>query len=189
MLLILLVVLRRLLRHNGLWGLLTGWIGQRVLRRDLIVLQHRFKDLHALLIVLRLEQLADFEDLALHLLVLVIQDEPGLDGLDLCLEEAEGIGVCDIETSSHINGQLFIRFAQLVAPMSIRAVLAEVALLLLLEVLAHLRLVVVVRDVQHLILHFDGKLLSHTRRTMLDSLKGEVESFSINCRSCGHELN
>ena len=43
--------------------------------------------------------------------------------------------------------------------MGIRAVLAKVALLLLLKVLAHLRLVIVVRDIQHLVLNFDGKLL------------------------------
>ena len=39
--------------------------------------------------------------------------------------------------------------------MSIGAVLAEVTLLLLLKVLAYLCLKVVVRNVEHLVLHFD----------------------------------
>ena len=43
--------------------------------------------------------------------------------------------------------------------MRIRAILAKVALLLLLKVLAHLRLVVVVRYVEHLVLDLDWKLL------------------------------
>ena len=145
-----------IIRHNGLCRLLACWVGQRILSRYLVVLKHRFQDLHALLVMLGLEELADLEDLALHLLVLVIEDEPGLDGLDLGLEEAEGVGIGDIEAGSHINGQLFIRLAKLVSAVGVCAILAKVALLLLLEVLADLRLVVVVRDVQHLVLHFDG---------------------------------
>lgn len=43
--------------------------------------------------------------------------------------------------------------------MCIGTILAKMALLLLLEVLAHLCFVVVVRDVQHLILDFNRKLL------------------------------
>ena len=48
--------------------------------------------------------------------------------------------------------------------MSISAVLSEVTLLLLLEVLAHLRLVVVVRDVEHLVLNLNWKLLIHAEK-------------------------
>ena len=109
--------------------------------------------------MLGFEELADLEDLALHLLVLVIENEPWLDGLHLGLEQTEGVWIGDIETSSHINGQLFVWLSQLVTPMSIGTILAKMALLLLFEVLAHLGLVVVVRDVEHLILHFDGELL------------------------------
>ena len=43
--------------------------------------------------------------------------------------------------------------------MGVRAVLAEVTLLLQLKVLANLGLVVVVRYVKHLVLNFDGQLL------------------------------
>jgi len=45
----------------------------------------------------------------------------------------------------------------------VRAVLAKVTLLFLLEVLANLGLVVVVRDVEHLILNFNGKLLKKSK--------------------------
>ena len=48
--------------------------------------------------------------------------------------------------------------------MRIGAVLAEVALLILLEILAHLRLVVIVRDVEHFILDFYGQLLDKAKR-------------------------
>ena len=47
--------------------------------------------------------------------------------------------------------------------MSVCTVLAEVTLLLLLEVLADLGLVVVVRDVQHLVLHFNWQGLEQER--------------------------
>ena len=48
--------------------------------------------------------------------------------------------------------------------MSVRAVLAEMTLLLLLKILAHLRLIVVVRDIQHFILDFNWELLKEEDR-------------------------
>ena len=52
--------------------------------------------------------------------------------------------------------------------MSVCAVLAEMTLLLLFEVLADLRLVVVVRDVEHLILNLNGKLLDKKFQSVSD---------------------
>ena len=87
-------------------------------------------------------------------LLLVAGNESRLDRLHLGLKQAERVRIGDVEAGANIDRELFVWLAELVAAMSIGTVLAEMALLLLLEVLAHLRLVVVVRDVQHLILHF-----------------------------------
>ncbi len=109
--------------------------------------------------MLRPEQIACFEYLVHHSLILVVQKERGLDGFDLSLEQTECIWVCDFKTDSDVCRQLLVRLSQLVFSMRVGAVLAKVALLFLFEVLAHLRLVVVIRDVQHLVLNLDWKLL------------------------------
>ena len=67
--------------------------------------------------------------------------------------------------------------------MCIRTILAKVTLLLLLEVLAHLCLVVVVRDVQHLILDLNWELLQEReakRRKLIrvSGIWGEFEKES-----------
>ena len=105
------------------------------------------------------KQVTCFENLVHHALVLVVEEESGLQGLNLRLEEAEGVRVRDLQAQTHVRWQLFIRLAQLSLSMRIRAVLAKVTLLVLLEILANLSLVVVVRDVEHFVLHFDWQLL------------------------------
>ena len=52
-------------------------------------------------------------------------------------------------------GQLLIRLPKFIATVSIRAVFAIVTLFCLLEILTHLCLIIVVRDVHHLVLEFD----------------------------------
>ena len=132
-----------------------------ILGRYLIVLEERFQNLHALFVLLVLEEVADLEHFVLYMALLVIEDEAGLHGLDLGFEEAESVGIRDVKAGANVDGKLFVRFAQFVFAVSIGTVLAEVTHLFLLEVLAHLRLVVVVRDVEHLVLHFDGQLLQN----------------------------
>mmetsp|Transcript_42955 Transcript_42955/g.56833 ORF Transcript_42955/g.56833 Transcript_42955/m.56833 type:complete len:183 (-) Transcript_42955:29-577(-) len=101
------------------------------------------------------------------MLVLTIKEKGRLKCLNLRFEEAEGVGIGDLETDADVHGQLFIRLAQLFAPMGIRTVLAEVTLLVLLEILANLRLVVVVGNVQHFVLHFYWQLLVFSPQFLL----------------------
>ena len=124
-------------------------------------MEESVQDLHALLVLMRPEQVADLQHLILHLLVFVIEDKPWLNSLNLGFEEAEGIWICDFEARAHFHWQFFVRLAQLVSAMGIRAVFTEMTLLFLLEVLAHLSLVVVVWNIQHLVLNFNWQLL-HT---------------------------
>ena len=51
--------------------------------------------------------------------------------------------------------------------MGVRAVLAEMTLFFLLKVLAYLRLVVVIRYVEHFVLHFDRKLLNQKEQRLI----------------------
>ena len=111
------------------------------------------------MVLLLAEETARLENRLHHLLVLVIQKESRLQSFNLRLEKAERVGIGDLEADADVGGQLLIRLAQLFLAVRVRAVLAEVALLLLLEVLAHLSFVIVVGDVEHLVLHFDGQLL------------------------------
>lgn len=62
--------------------------------------------------------------------------------------------------------------------MSIRTVLTKVTLFLLLEVLAHLCLVVIVRDIQHFILNLNWKLLIFS--TELDFPVRKVAAIALN---------
>lgn len=104
------------------------------------------------------------ENLVHDSLVLAIEEKSGLEGFHLGFEEAESIWICDFKAYSNVGGQLFIRLAQLLSSVGVGAVLAEVALLLLLEVLANLGFVVVVGDVQHFVLDFNRKLLKNRKR-------------------------
>ena len=132
------------------------------------------QNLHAFLVLVRSEQLGDLLDLALQVVVVaalsgcgvlwlgrrrLINDKLRLNSLNLSFQKAESIWVCDIESITHILGQLLVRLAHLLATVSIRAIFSKMTHFLLLKVLADLRLVVVVRDVQHLVLHLKWKLL------------------------------
>ena len=115
--------------------------------------------MHPLLVSLCPEQVTNLEYLAFYLLVFIVEDKSWLNGLNLSLEETESIWICDIEAGAHLYRKFFVGLAQLVSSMGIRAIFTKVTLLFLLEVLAHLCFVVVVRYVQHLILHFNWQLL------------------------------
>ena len=133
---------------------------QGVLCRYLAILEQCADHLIALVVFLGLEHVTDFEDLILHMLILlVVQYEPWLDGRYLCLEKTESVGICDFYPRIDIYGKLFVRFSKLILTVSVRAVLTKMTLLLLFKVLADLSLVVVVRYVEHLILNFNGQLL------------------------------
>jgi hypothetical protein len=133
----------------------------------LATLEELGHNVERLLVLLLSEEIAGLEYLVHHMLVLTIKEKGRLKCLNLRFEEAEGVGIGDLETDADVHGQLFIRLAQLFAPMGIRTVLAEVTLLVLLEILANLRLVVVVGNVQHFVLHFYWQLLEHKYKSGL----------------------
>jgi len=137
------------------------------LGRDLATLEELGHNVERLLVLLLSEEIAGLEYLVHHMLVLTIKEKGRLKCLNLRFEEAEGVGIGDLETDADVHGQLFIRLAQLFAPMGIRTVLAEVTLLVLLEILANLRLVVVVGNVQHFVLHFYWQLLVFSPQFLL----------------------
>lgn len=85
-------------------------------------------------------------------IVIAVQVEARLHRLNLMFEQVEGIRVRVFEPSTHIRWKFLIWLAHLIFAMCVRTVLAKVALLLLLEVLADLCLIVIVRNVQHLVL-------------------------------------
>ena len=122
--------------------------------------------------MLCLEKIGDVLDLILNILtfdlVFLAEDEPGLNSLHLRFQQAESIRIRNFEATADINGQLFIGLAEFIASVSIGAVLAEVTLLLLLKVLADLRLIVVVRNVEHLVLHLYRQLLSKRIKSVRD---------------------
>ena len=135
--------------------LLTLIALKRVLCRYLVVLEQSFENLHALFVALVLKEIANLDNLGFDLLVFLFENKSGLQGLNLGFEEAKGIWIGDFQILAETNWQLFIWLPQFFFAVSIGAVLAEVTLFFLLKVLAHLRLIVVIRDVQHLILHFN----------------------------------
>lgn len=133
---------------------------ERVLRRKLVVLEERAEHLEALVVVILLKELADLEHLGLELGVRgLVHSELGLLRLDLRLQQAEGVRVRDLHAGLRVLGQLLVGLAQLVLAVGVGAVLAEVALFVLLEVLADLRFIIIVRDVQHLELDLHRQLL------------------------------
>ena len=69
--------------------------------------------------------------------------------------------------------------------MSVSTVLSEVTLLFLLKILADLGLVVVVGDVEHLILHFNGQGLLQIRRKTIIMLQRIIKAkfLTNNCKS------
>lgn len=76
--------------------------------------------------------------------------------MDLGAEETESVQIGDWDG---LSGQFLVRFAQFVLTVCVGAVASVLTLLLLLEVLANLRLVVVVWNVKHFVLYFNRKLL------------------------------
>lgn len=134
-----------------------------VLGWDLVILEESFEDLHALIFLLRLKKVGDVLDLVLNILalnlVLLAEDESGLDSLNLGFQESKSIWICDLEAWAYVDRQFFVRLAELIFSMGIGTILTEVALLFLLKVLADLRLIVVVRDVEHLVLDLNWELL------------------------------
>ena len=101
------------------------------------------------------KEIANLNNLGFDLLIFLIENESGLQGLNLSFEKAKGIWIGNFQILADTNWQLFIWLAKFFFAVSVGAVLAEVALFFLLKVLAHLRLIVVIWDVQHLILHFN----------------------------------
>ena len=80
--------------------------------------------------------------------------ETRLESLNLSVEQAEGARVGDLKAGQRVRRQLLIRLSQFRVSMGIGAVFAKVALLGLLKVLTYLGLVVIVRNVEHFVLHF-----------------------------------
>ena len=72
-----------------------------VLGRDLVILEKSFEDLHALIFLLRLKKVSDVLDLVLNILalnlVLLAEDESGLDGLHLSFQESKSVWICDLK--------------------------------------------------------------------------------------------
>ena len=103
-----------------------------------------------------LEEIANLNNLGFYLLIFFVKNKSGLQSLNLGFKEAEGIWICDFKILANTYWQLFIWLAQFFFAVCVCTVLAEVTLLFLLIVLAYLSLIVVIRDVEHLILHFYG---------------------------------
>ena len=117
-------------------------------------MEERAKGLLGLCIAVLTEELPDEADLEFELLVtLVNQLENWLCLLGLGATDFERLWVCLLKTNVGSLWQLLVGFAQLSRSVSVSAVFGELACARLLEELAHLRLVVVVGDVQHLVLH------------------------------------
>ena len=69
--------------------------------RDLVILEESFENLHALIFLLRLKKVGDVLDLVLNILalnlVLLAEDESGLDGLHLSFQESKSVWICDLK--------------------------------------------------------------------------------------------
>ena len=156
--------------------------------RDLVILEESFENLHALIFLLRLKKVGDVLDLVLNILalnlVLLAENESGLDSLHLSFQESKSVWIRNLEARAYIDGQFFVRLAELIFSVGIGTILAEVALLFLLKVLADLRLIVVVRDVEHLVLDLNWKLLEEKRyKNQIYTIKYHQENFSAIVKS------
>ena len=80
-----------------------------------------------------------------------------LNGLHLGAQQSERV---QVGHRNSLCGKFFVGFSEFVLAVSVSAVAPVLTRLLLLEVLANLRLVVVVWNVKHFVLDFHGELLS-----------------------------
>lgn len=102
-----------------------------------------------------LVRLQDFE--SNRDIVLLVQQQLRREVLDLRVQQAKRIWVCELQRVQNVDRQFLVRLTNLLRPMRVRAVLPELADSILLVVLAFLRLEVVVGDVEHFVLHFQGQ--------------------------------
>ena len=138
----------------GRLGLSMG-SGLRELGRSVAVGEQIMQCFQARLFLIILETLTDFENLFLHCgLHWISLHKSRLESLNLGVEQAEGTRIGNFQTGKGIRRQLLVGLPQFNHPMRIRTVFAEVACLVLLIVLANLRFIVIVRDVEHFVLDF-----------------------------------
>ena len=79
--------------------------------------------------------------------------ETRLESLDLGIEQAECTRIRNFQARKSVWRQLLVRLPQLDVSMRVGTVLSVVAWLALRGKLARLRLVIIVRDVKHFVLH------------------------------------
>ena len=79
--------------------------------------------------------------------------------LDLGPKQPKSIGVGDLHSVGRICWQLLIWLPQFVLPMGVCAVLTEIAGEALLKEFANLGLIIIIRNVEHFHLDFDGQRL------------------------------
>lgn len=137
---------------------LYSWRRFLVLNRDLAHVDHLLQDVPSLFGVwVFRKQLVCLEQVELHLLILgLVKCYPWLEVAALArlsVEHLKGGVVSEVEIGRDL-WEFIIRQAHFITTMGIRTVLAETTLPFLEEVLALLRLEVVVRDVHHFELHF-----------------------------------
>ena len=118
------------------------------------------QELHSNLFLILLEILADFKHLFIHCGgYRIALCETRLECLNLGVEQAEGPWVGDFQTGQCVWWQLLVGLSEFRPAMCVRAVFSEVALCSLLIILADLSFVIIVRNIQHFVLHFQGQLL------------------------------
>lgn len=127
-----------------------------VLELDLTVVDHLLQQLQSLVLLVSLDVLVRLQQLQLQRdIVALAVEELRCEVLHLCVEQSEGAWVGELQVVNQLNRKFLVRLPDLLGAVGVGAVLAELADLALLPVLALLRLEVVVRDVQHFVLHFD----------------------------------
>lgn len=105
-----------------------------------------------------LVRLQDFE--SNRDIVLLVEQQLRREVLDLRVQQAKRIVVCDVQGVQNVDRQFLVRLPHLLRPVGVRAVLSELADSVLLVVLAFLSLEVVVRDVEHFVFYLQGQDLN-----------------------------
>jgi hypothetical protein len=135
-----------------------------VLEGNLAGVEHLLEDLQALFLLIVLEALVGLQESQPNRdVVLLVQQELGCEVLDLRVQQPERSGIGELQVVQDVDGQFLVRLPHFLDSMRVRAVPPEPTHSFLLEVLALLRLEVVVRNVQHLVLHLDRQRLKQVR--------------------------
>ena len=80
-------------------------------------------------------------------IVLLVQQQLRREVLDLRVQQAKRVWVCELQGVENFDRQFLVRLPNLIAPVRVRAVLPELAHTFLIVILAFLSLEVVVGDV------------------------------------------